>query len=113
MKIGSRFTLDVAEIAKQDDRYIVEDNNTLNSLVVSTTKLMPSCQTTGHEHEGQEEVYIFTSGTGRIEINDALYDASAGDTFLIEDGVFHKVYNHGHEMLEFICVFNGQRGHSV
>jgi len=111
MKVGSRFKLDVAEIAKQDDRYLVEDNNMLNTLVVSTTELMPSQQTTGHKHEGQEEVYIFTNGTGRIEIDDALFDATAGDTFLIEDGVFHKVYNHGRETLEFICVFNGRREH--
>ena len=100
-------------IVKQDERYVVTDNSTLNNLVASTTYLNPSHSTTGHKHPGQEEVYIFTSGTGRIEIDDALYDATAGDTFLIEDGVFHKVYNHGHEMLEFICVFNGQRGHSV
>ena len=111
MKVGSRFKLDVAEIAKQDDRYLVEDNNMLNNLVVSTTELMPSCQTTGHTHAGQEEVYIFTSGTGRIEIDDALYDVTVGDTFLIEDGVFHKVYNHGHEVLEFMCVFDGRRDH--
>ena len=111
MKVGSRFKLDVSEISKQDDRYLVEDNNMLNHLVVSTTELMPSCQTTGHKHEGQEEVYIFTSGTGRIEIDDALYDAAAGDTFLIEDGVFHKVYNHGHEILKFMCIFNGRREH--
>ena len=111
MKVGSRFKLDVAEIAKQDDRYLVEDNNMLNNLVVSTTELMPSQQTNGHKHEGQEEVYIFTGGTGRIEIDDALYEANAGDTFLIEDGVFHKVYNHGHEILEFMCIFNGRREH--
>ena len=111
MKVGSRFKLDVSEIAKQDDRYLVEDNNMLNNLVVSTTALMPAQQTNGHKHEGQEEVYIFTSGNGRIEINDALYDVSGGDTFLIEDGVFHKVYNHGHETLEFMCIFDGRREH--
>ena len=52
MKIGSRFKLDMAEIAKQDDRYVVEDNNTLNNLVVSTTELQPACQTNGHSHKG-------------------------------------------------------------
>ena len=111
MKIGSRFKLNVAEIAKQDDRYIVEDNNTLNNLVVSTTELQPSRQTNGHSHKGQEEVYIFTHGAGRMEIDDALFDVSIGDTFLIEDGVFHKVYNNGHEVLGFMCIFDGRRDH--
>lgn len=111
MKIGSRFKLDMAEIAKQDDRYVVEDNNTLNNLVVSTTELQPACQTNGHSHKGQEEVYIFTHGAGRMEIDDALFDVSVGDTFLIEDGVFHKVYNNGHEALGFMCIFDGRRNH--
>ena len=111
MKIGSRFKLDMAEIAKQDDRYVVEDNNTLNNLVVSTTELQPACQTNGHSHKGQEEVYIFTHGAGRMEIDDALFDVSIGDTFLIEDGVFHKVYNNGHEVLGFMCIFDGRRDH--
>ena len=30
---------------------------------------------------------------------------------LIEDGVFHKVYNHGQGVLKFICVFDGRRDH--
>ena len=45
MKIGNKFKLNDAKIAKQDVRYIVKDNNTLNNLVVSTTELQPSHQT--------------------------------------------------------------------
>ncbi len=111
MKIGSNFKLDDAKIAKQDERYVVKDNNTLNNLVVSTTELQRSQQTNGHNHKGQEEVYIFTQGSGRMEIDDALFDVYAGDTILIEDGVFHKVYNHGQGVLKFICVFDGRRDH--
>ena len=111
MKIGEKFKLSNAKIAKQDSRYVVKDNNILNNLVVSTTELQPSCQTNGHSHKGQEEVYIFTRGSGRMEIDDALFNVSAGDTLLIEDDAFHKVYNHGSEVLEFTCVFDGRRDH--
>ena len=111
MKIGNKFKLDIAKITKQDVRYIVKDNNTLKNLVVSTTQLQPSRQTNGHSHKGQEEVYIFTQGSGRILIDDELTDVSAGDTVLIEDGAFHRVYNSSHDVLEFICVFDGRRDH--
>ena len=111
MKIGNKFKLDIAKITKQDVRYIVKDNNTLNNLVVSTTQLQPSRQTNGHSHKGLEEVYIFTQGSGRILIDDEITDVSAGDTVLIKDGAFHRVYNSGHDVLEFMCVFDGRRDH--
>jgi len=46
-------------VVKEDERYVVTDNNILNNLVASTTYLNPSHSTTGHKHPGQEEVYIF------------------------------------------------------
>ena len=109
MKIGSSFKLDDAKIAKEDVRYVVKDNDTLNNLVVSTTKLQPSRQTNGHSHAGQEEVYIFTQGSGRILIDDEITDVSASDTVLIKDGAFHRVFNESSEILEFAAIFNGER----
>ena len=109
MLIGTNYNLVDSKVAKQDGRYIVQDNTTLKNLVVSTTMLQPACQTNGHSHKGQEEVYIFTYGHGTMEIDDALFAVSAGDTILIEDGVFHKVYNNGSTMLNFTCIFDGKR----
>ena len=43
------------QIVKEDDRYIVKDNTSLNNLVISTTTLHPDKSTSGHKHEGQEE----------------------------------------------------------
>ena len=40
-------------IVKEDDRYIVLDNNSLSKLVPSITKLNPNKSTSGHKHEGQ------------------------------------------------------------
>ena len=48
---------------KNDDRYVVKDNTLLNNLVVSSTMLSAHKSTTGHRHAGQEEVYMFVSGT--------------------------------------------------
>ena len=58
------------KIVKEDDRHIVKENTSLNNLVVSTTSLHPNKSTSGHKHEGQEEVYIFMKGSGRMELDD-------------------------------------------
>ena len=109
MLIGTNYNLTDSKIAKQDERYIVQDNTTLKNLVVSTTTLYQASQTNGHSHDGQEEVYIFTHGNGTMEIDNALFAVAAGDTILIEDGVFHKVYNNGSDILKFTCIFDGKR----
>ena len=99
------------EIVKQDDRYTVIDNTKLNNLIVSSTMLTAHKSTTGHRHAGQEEVYVFVQGSGQMELDHKIFDVTAGDTVLIEDGVFHKVHNTTDFGLKFICVFDGGRNH--
>ncbi len=99
------------KIVKEDDRYIVKDNTSLNNLVVSTTLLHPSKSTSGHKHKGQEEVYMFMKGSGRMELDDKEFDVKEGDLILIEDGVFHRVHNTGKVDLYMVCVFEGGRNH--
>ena len=55
-------------VVKQDDRYIVLDNDSLNKLVPSITKLNPNKSTSGHKHSGQEEVYVFYKGIGIMQL---------------------------------------------
>ena len=98
-------------IVKEDERYVVTDNDTLKKLITSTTKLNPSYSTTGHSHSGQEEVYIFRSGSGEMEINEKRFKVKEGDIIFIEDGDFHRVHNTSIEDLEFVCVFDGVRSH--
>ena len=57
------------EVVKDNDTYLLKDNKTLNNLVVSSTLLNPFKQTTGHNHSGQEEVYIFVSGSGYMIVD--------------------------------------------
>jgi len=96
------------EIAKMDDKYIVRDNNTLQNLVLSSTQLRPNKSTTGHAHKGQEEVYFFVSGDGRMELDDSTIEVGPGDVVLIQDGVFHRVHAGMHGCY-FVCVFDGRR----
>ena len=100
------------DLVKDNETYTIIDNTELKELTVSTTILKPGQETTGHSHDGIEEVYMFLSGEGRMIIGDAEHYAEAGKTFTIPDGEFHKVYNNSEtEELWFNCVFNHRRNH--
>lgn len=94
------------EIVKDNDTYILRDNNFLQNLTLSQTLLKPGQSTRGHSHEAQEEVYIFTLGNATMIIGDEEFDAKSGDTFLIKAGKFHRVINNSNEeFCHFTCVF--------
>ena len=44
-------------------------------------------------------------------LDEKRFAVKAGDIVLIEDGVFHRVYNTSNKELYFVCVFDGQRRH--
>ena len=101
--------LDVGgEVVKEDERYVVKDNKLLKNLVLSSTKLNPNMSTSGHEHAGQEEVYVFLNGWGTMELGPKNINVQKGDIVLIEDGVYHRVHANA-DGLEFMCIFDGQR----
>ena len=95
-------------IIKEDERYVVKDNTNLNNLVLSSTNLRAGKSTSGHKHEGQEEVYLFIKGSGKIDLDDKTITVKEGDIILIEDGVFHRVHAGLHGAY-FICVFDSTR----
>ena len=99
------------DVVKDNEVYLLKDNKLLNNLVLSSTFLRANQHTTGHKHEGQEEVYMFISGKGEMLIDDNRFPVKEGDCVLIEDGEFHRVYNTGHLGLYFVCVFDGNRNH--
>ena len=95
-----------------NETYDVIDNTNLNNLVVSKTILHWGKETSGHNHKGQEEVYIFTEGHGKMVVGSDTYIVKEGDIVLIPDGAFHKVWNTSPVYkLIFICVFVGGRNH--
>ena len=93
---------------------IVKDNKYLKNLVLSSTKLYRGQSTRGHRHAGQEEVYLFVQGYGKMVVGDETdepFEVSPGDIVLIPDGAFHRVINDGEMNLIFNCVFDGKRNH--
>jgi len=99
------------KLIKDNDQYELYDNNSLEHLVVSETRLRSGKSTNGHRHEDQEEVYIFTSGKGKMEIDHLEFEVNEGDVILVPGGAFHKVHNTGDFFLRFICIFEGKRSH--
>ena len=51
------------QLIKENAQYTLRDNKSLNNLILSSTKLNANQQTNGHQHDGQEEVYISVSYT--------------------------------------------------
>ena len=100
------------KFVKNNETYKVIDITALKGLIVSKTVLHPGKETGGHKHPGQEEVYQFVHGKGSMQIDQDVFTVTAGDVVLVEDGVFHKVFNLSlHEDLVFVCVFDGKRSH--
>lgn len=97
------------KVVRDTETYIVQDNNELNNLVLSSTLLYPNKSTSGHKHDGQEEVYFFIEGHGMMEVGNETFDVHPGDVITIPDGAFHRVYNNDRVNLYFICVFDGRR----
>ena len=103
-----------SKVIHSNETYDVIDNRSLNNLIVSKTILHSGKKTSGHNHSGQEEVYIFMKGEGTMIVGTNTFEVKTGDTILIPDGDFHQVHNTGfyaEDDLEFICVFDGGRNH--
>ena len=90
-----------SKVIHSNETYDVIDNTNLDKLIVSKTVLHPGKETGGHNNSGQEEVYIFTNGKGRMIVGAKTYSVSIGDIVLIPDGAFHKVWNEGEDDLIF------------
>lgn len=94
------------KIIRDNEVYIVEDNNFLENLTLSKTTLHGGKCTTGHSHEGLEEVYFFQKGVGIMQIDEERFEVSGGSIICIPAGAFHKVFNDSTiEELVFVCVF--------
>lgn len=98
-------------VVKATAVYTLRDNTELKNLVLSQTILHVNQQTNGHHHTGQEEVYFFMYGQGRMIVGEEEFEVEGGDIVLIPDGLFHKVFNTGESDLVFNCVFDGKRNH--
>ena len=57
----------------------------------------------GLPHRETEEIYLFTSGAGRMRLGAEESDVRAGDMVVIAPGVRHKLWNPGQHPLVLLC----------
>ncbi len=64
----------------------------------------PGGSTAAHLHRTSEEVYYFTSGSGRMRLGEEQAEVTAGDCVVIPPGVEHKLWNASQsEALVLLC----------
>jgi mannose-6-phosphate isomerase-like protein (cupin superfamily) len=60
-------------------------------------------ETQAHLHRVSEELYVFTSGMGRVRVDQEERDVRAGDTVVLPPGAEHKLWNIGDVPLKLLC----------
>jgi mannose-6-phosphate isomerase-like protein (cupin superfamily) len=99
-----------AKLIRDTDVYRVYDLVELEHLNLSLTELKIKKATGGHSHEFVDEIYIFISGSGIMEVGKKKDKVKEGDLMLIPRGNFHKVYNSGKKPLKFWSIFEKYEG---
>ena len=80
----------------------VPSGNAVNQSLAEAT-VPPGGETVEHFHRTSEEIYLFTSGAGRMRLGEEESDVRAGDTVVIAPGTRHKLFNPGADPLVLLC----------
>ena len=60
---------------------------------LAEARLPPGGETAEHYHGKAEELYFFTSGSGRLRVGEVEREVRAGDCAAIPPGIRHKLWN--------------------
>lgn len=74
------------------------ENQSLAEAVVPAGK-----ETIAHFHHHSEEIYLFTSGSGRMRLGDEQAPVREGDCVVIPPGVIHKLWADEYQPLVLLC----------
>jgi len=80
----------------------VPTGNAVNQSLAEAT-VPPGCETAEHYHRTSEELYLFLSGMGTMQLDGDEARVSAGDCVVIAPGAVHKLQNPGTEPLVLLC----------
>jgi mannose-6-phosphate isomerase-like protein (cupin superfamily) len=80
----------------------IPSGNAANQSLAEAT-VPPGSDTIEHYHRTTEEIYLFTSGSGRMRLGDEEFDVREGDCVVIAPGVKHKLWADGREELVLLC----------
>jgi mannose-6-phosphate isomerase-like protein (cupin superfamily) len=80
----------------------VPSGNAANQSLAEAT-VPAGADTIEHYHRTTEEIYLFTSGRGRMRLGDDDFDVHAGDCVVIAPGVRHKLWASDDAELVLLC----------
>jgi mannose-6-phosphate isomerase-like protein (cupin superfamily) len=92
-------TLDGSEIRELAG---IPTGNAANQSLAQAT-VPEGASTQAHYHKASEEIYLFTSGSGRMILGDEEAAVRAGDCIVIPPGTEHQLVNDGREPLVLLC----------
>ena len=92
-------TLDGSEIRELAG---VPAGNSANQSLAQAT-VPPGASTEAHYHRTSEEIYLFTSGAGRMILDGEEAAVRAGDCVVIAPGAEHRLVNDGDRPLVLLC----------
>jgi mannose-6-phosphate isomerase-like protein (cupin superfamily) len=106
-------TVDVVR-REQREAFITADGSSIRELAgipagnasnqsLAEAVVPPGKETIAHFHRVSEEIYLFTSGAGRMRLGDEERQVGGGDCVVIPPGVVHKLWAHEHEPLVLLC----------
>ncbi len=72
--------------------------------MVAEITLPPGASIGFHQHDGEEELFYFISGHGRLNEDGRWQDVKAGDASLTPGGHGHAIENNGSEPLVLVAV---------
>ncbi|MBC8453978.1 cupin domain-containing protein [PVC group bacterium] len=84
--------------------YFAKDEMTCNSRLCAKMTIPPGAGIGKHQHDGEDEVYIVTNGTGVLDDGTQETRVNKGDAILTGNGESHAIRNDGQEPLEIIAV---------
>ena len=75
----------------------------LERSAISLQRLAPNAtQPFGHHHKGQEELYVVLDGSGRVRLDDDVFDVGAMDAVRVAPEVM-RAFSAGPDGLEFLA----------
>ena len=80
----------------------VPSGNSSNQSLAEAT-VPPGSDTIEHYHRASEEIYLFTSGAGRMRLGDEEFAVVSGDCVVIAPGMRHKLWADADEPLVLLC----------
>jgi mannose-6-phosphate isomerase-like protein (cupin superfamily) len=73
--------------------------------------LAPGASTAAHLHRESEELYLFTSGRGRVRVGEEERQVESGDCVVIPPGTIHQLHNTGDIDLVLVCASSPAYSH--